>query len=81
MRLLTLHVATRAKAAEAGLYARSDGTVIRIRKMNNGHLVNALLSAVARGEPKAVRGALAAEVVRRGLRGAALQEGERRGWR
>lgn len=65
--------ATRAKAAEAGLWETSAGEVVAIRKMNDGHLVNALLKELAAGDRhEAVVAALAGEVKRRRLEEFAL---------
>lgn len=48
-------------------YRRANGTLVAIPRMLDGHLVNALLKALAAGEPEAVTRPLAAEVARRGL--------------
>lgn len=57
----------------AGSYPTSKGYVIRLGDMNDHHLVNALVRAVADGEPEGVVHPLAAEVDRRGLRGRAIE--------
>ena len=65
-------VTSRAAALAAGLYQTSVGTFLPLREVNDYRLVNALLKALAAGEPDGVTVPLAAEVDRRGLRGLAL---------
>ena len=72
----------RARAAECGLWQTSSGEMVRIRKMNDGHLVNALLKELQapRRSAGAVR-ALSREVMRRRLRDFALAVAAERGTR
>ena len=62
-----LTAACRAKALEAGIWQRHDGRFEKLRKMNNDHLVNALLRALLEGEPETITRPLAAEIKRRRL--------------
>lgn len=64
---LRLSTSTRIKAAEAGLWQTSHGKCVAIVRMNDSHLVNALLKALSTGEPTPVTEALATEVARRQL--------------
>jgi hypothetical protein len=68
-----LDAKTRLKALEAGLWQRHDGRFVALRKMNDMHLINALLKALAEQEQRAITSALAAEVGRRKLQDVALQ--------
>ena len=65
---------TRIKAVEAGIWPKSDGTLMPVRKMPDGHLVNALLKELALGCDRSatVVRVLGAEVLRRNLRDYAL---------
>jgi len=63
----------RLQALVAGHYQTHDGSFIRLRKMLDAHLVNALLRALADKEPKTFTKILTAEVVRRGLTDYALR--------
>ena len=69
---------TRAKALEAGLWQTSKGTLISIYKMPDGHLVNALLKALAAGDPRSITRPLAAEITRRRLQDYAMRVAEER---
>lgn len=60
----------------AGLYPTSKGFVLRLSEMNDSHLVNAYVKALAQADPEGVTQPLAAEVDRRGLRGRAIARAE-----
>jgi hypothetical protein len=62
----------RARALEAGVWQRSDGTFIDVRDMPDGHLLNAYLLALQQGEPPCITSPLGAEVVARHLETTAL---------
>lgn len=55
-----------------GVYQRSNGRIVAIRSLDDHHLINALLRALAHGEPERVTRPLAAEIVRRGISEMAL---------
>lgn len=46
-----LSIAARAEALDAGLYQTGVGVFVRLAEMNDSHLVNALLKALAADEP------------------------------
>jgi hypothetical protein len=68
----------RVEALANGAWISSPGCHIPLRRMNDSHLVNALLKSLAAGDPEGIVLPLAAEVDRRGLRGMALEVAEKR---
>lgn len=70
--------ACRIRALQCGQWQRSNGEIVAVRRMHPAHLVNALLAALAAGEPRGITDPLAAEVVRRKLTNDALREAEGR---
>jgi len=71
---MPLATASRRKALEAGLWETSAGDVIPIGALHDAHLINALLKTLGEGRPEREVRPLAAEVVRRGLNEAAMNE-------
>lgn len=69
---------SRRKALEAGLWQKSNGEVIALCRMNDAHLINALLKSLAEGDPPASVAPLTKEVVRRNLYEAAMRVAEER---
>jgi hypothetical protein len=63
----------RVAALKAGFWQRSDNGLVALRDMPDGYLVNAYLKALGQGDAAEIVEPLAREVVRRGLRDAALQ--------
>lgn len=70
---------TRVKMLEAGCWQGHDGRCVGLADMPAGHLVNALLKALAAGEPATITRPLAAEVARRRLQDYALRIAATRG--
>lgn len=70
--------ARQAEALASGGWVTAHGRHIVLRTMNDSHLINALLKSLADKAPEDVVQPLAREVSRRGLRGAAMTEAERR---
>ena len=62
----------------AGTWHTGRGTVVRLSEMHPAHLVNALVGALAAGEPEGITRPLAQAVVDRGLVAAAEAEVRRR---
>ena len=69
---------SRARALEAGLWQRENGDWVPLKAMADGHLVNALLQALARSERPTLVRPLAAEVRRRRLESYAMAVAEER---
>lgn len=67
-----------ANALALGGYITGRGVHVRLRTMNDDHLVNALVKALAEERPESITTPLAAEVDRRGLRGRAIETVEKR---
>jgi hypothetical protein len=68
-----LNPAARAEMLRAGFWQRSDNGLVALADMPDGYLVNAYLKALGQGDAAEIVEPLAREVVRRGLRDAALQ--------
>ena len=73
---MTDQLQRKADLLAVGLYPTSKGIVLRLREMNDHHVVNAYIKALALGEPESITQPLAVEVDRRGLRAAALARAE-----
>lgn len=67
-----LTTTSRAAALACGWWQGHDGHFVHVQAMADAHLLNALLRALADGDPPTITHVLAEEVIRRGLESVAL---------